>query len=164
MKNILTTMIVCIALIGCSDRYDGTNGTNGKDGATGAAGSNGINGTSCTVTSVPANDVAPNGGSLITCPDGTSSLVLNGSSGTNGTNGSNGTNGTVVSPIQFCSGTGSYASATFPEVGFCIGGNLYAVYSTNGGFLTEVLPGNWYSDGINSSCSFTVAANCVVTH
>jgi len=92
-------------------------------------------------------------------------LVLNGTNGlngSNGTDGTNGTSGTVVAPIQFCSGSGSYPS-TFPEVGFCIGGNIYAVYSANGGFLTEVLPGTWSSDGINSSCTFTVGPDCKVT-
>jgi hypothetical protein len=138
--------------------HDGTNGSNGTDGI------NGTNGTSCGVSDVPANAAAPNGGSLITCGN-TQSLVLNGTNGlngSNGTDGTNGTSGTVVAPIQFCSGSGSYPS-TFPEVGFCIGGNIYAVYSANGGFLTEVLPGTWSSDGINSSCTFTVGPDCKVT-
>jgi len=135
----------------------GSPGPVGSPGPTGNTGSQGAPGENCTVSAVTASDVAPNGGSLISCPDGSQSLVLN------GTDGQAGTPGTVITPIQFCSGTGSYPS-TFPEVGFCINNNLYAVYSANGGFLTEVLPGTWSSDGINNSCTFTVSANCVVTH
>ena len=132
-------------------------------GPQGPQGVPGQNGTNCTVETVSASSVAPNGGSLISCSDGTSSLVLNGTNGTNGSNGTNGTNGTVVSPIQFCPGiTPSYPSS-FPEVGFCIGGNLYAVYSANDGFLSEITPGTYSSNGINASCTFKVLANCVVS-
>ena len=112
-------------------------------GPIGPAGQNGTNGSSCTVTSI----TSPQAGSLITCTDGTSSLVLN---------------GTVVTPVQFCPNQTSYPS-TFSEVGFCINGSLWAVYSANGGFLTEVVPGNYSSDGINSSCTFVVGPNCSVT-
>lgn len=143
-----------VTLFGCG-KLQGPAGSMGPQGVAGT------NGQSCTVTTVPVNNVAPNGGSLIQCPDGSSSLVLN---GTNGTNGTNGVNGTVITPIQFCGGvTGNYPS-TFPEVGFCINNSLYAVYSANGGFLTEVLPGTWSSDGINASCTFTVQPNCVVSN
>lgn len=195
MKKILTMVIVGIVLTGCGKPVvgpagkDGTDGKDGAVGATGAAGTNGTNGTdgkdgsSCSVKVVPANSAAPNGGSLISCGDGSTSLVLNGTNGSNGadghdgatgatgatgaqgiagTNGTDGKDGTVVAPIQFCGKShGSYPS-TFPEVGFCIDDEIYAVYSANGGFLTEVLPGTWSSDGINSSCTFTVKPHCVV--
>jgi hypothetical protein len=91
---------------------------------------------------------------MITCGNGTGSLILNGS---------NGSPGTVVAPVQFCPGTTTYPS-TFSEIGFCINGNIYAVYSANDGFLTEVVPGYYSSDGINSSCNFTVGANCLITY
>ena len=195
MKRILIGMAVGIMLVGCgkppcgpagangTNGTDGKNGSNGTDGTNGSNGVNGADGSSCSVVAVPANSVAPAGGSLITCTNGTSSLVLNGTNGINGTNGtngsngsngsnghdgangaagSNGTNGTVITAVQFCGGiTGSYPS-TFPEIGFCIDHNIYAVYSANGGFLTEVLPGTWSSDGINASCTFTVGPNCQV--
>jgi hypothetical protein len=169
----VTVSAICLVasqLSGC-----GKSILQGAPGAVGAQGPAGAPGADCTVTTVGANNVAPNGGSLISCPDGSSSLVLNGTNGSNGNAGAtgatgatgaagtNGSNGTVVAPVQFCKGTGSYPS-TFPEVGFCINNNLYAVYSANDGFLTEVLPGTWSSDGINSSCTFTVSANCVVTN
>lgn len=102
--------------------------------------------TSCTVVNVQANSAAPNGGIAISCPNGTNALLLN---------------GTMINAVQFCPGTTTYPS-TFAEVGFCISGNLWAVYSQNGGFMTEVVPGVYSSDGINSSCTFTVLPNCVI--
>jgi len=165
--------IICIAvsilLSGCGKT--GPAGANGQSvtGPQGEVGTSGAPGSSCTVTTVQPSTgaggsvVAPNGASLIQCPDGSQSLVLNGANGTNGTAGASGTNGTVITPVQFCPGTGSYPS-TFPEVAFCINNNLYAVYSENDSFLTEILPGTWRSDGINSSCIFTVAADCKVTN
>lgn len=137
----------------------GTQGVAGPTGATGATGPQGAPGASCTVSAVAASNVAPNGGSLISCPDGSQSLVLN---GTNGTNGAAGTPGTIVTPVQFCAGTPSYPSS-FPEVGFCIDNTLYAVYSANDGFLTEVTPGEYRSNAVGPSCNFYVGPNCQVS-
>lgn len=81
---------------------------------------------------------------VITCPDGsTTTLPM----------------GTVITTVQFCPGTTSYPGE-FNEIGFCINNNLYAVYSANNGFLTYIPPGNYSSNAIGSSCSFTVATNC----
>lgn len=121
--------------------------TNGATGLMGEAGA------SCTVITVGTSDVAPNGGAEITCGS-TSALILNGT---------NGTNATSVTPVQFCPGVTTYANE-FNELGFCISGSLYAVYSENDGFLSEIPPGNYSSDGINASCTFTVEANCVITN
>ena len=107
---------------------------------------------SCTVASTST-------GAVITCPDGTSSLVLNGAPGANGQNGAN---GTVITPIQFCAGIVPSYPSTFPEVGFCINNNIYAVYSANDGFMSLVTPGTYSSDGINASCTFTVLPNCKI--
>jgi hypothetical protein len=112
----------------------------------------------CTVTQ-------DTGGATITCPDGTKANVLNGISGANGTNGTNGTNGingTMVTEVQFCPGT-TYYPTQLNEVGFCINGNIYAVWSY-GSFLTLITPGSYASVGLNSTCNFTVSANCVVTN
>jgi hypothetical protein len=110
----------------------------------------GTNGSGCTVSTIGVGPGTPNGGALITCAT-TSSLVLNGT---------NGTAGTIVAPVQFCPAATSYPG-TFSEVGFCIGGNLYAVYSANDGFLSAIPNGNYTSNGINSSCNFTVTG-CTV--
>lgn len=118
--------------------------TNGVDGAGGSQGLPGINGQPCTVTPTAA-------GALIACPDGTSQTI---------TNGADGQNVTPVAVVQFCdpSFVPSYPSV-FPEVGFVIGGTLYAVYSANGGFLAPLPPGTYSSNGIGASCTFTVNAD-----
>jgi hypothetical protein len=85
-----------------------------------------------------------------------------GSTGSTGPQGPAGAPGTIGTPVQFCPGTTSY-SGEFNEVGFCINGTIYAVYSANDGFLSEVPPGTYSSDGINASCTFTVGPNCEVT-
>lgn len=81
--------------------------------------------------------------------------------GPTGPQGPRGADGTPVSTIQFCPGTPSYPSR-FPEVGVCIDGNLYAVYSTNGGFLALLTPGRYSSNAVGSRCSFTVFSGCSV--
>lgn len=63
--------------------------------------------------------------------------------------------------VKFCAESTSYPS-TFPEVGFCIEGQLYAVYSANDGFLTLIPPGQYRSNAIGSACNFTVSDNCVI--
>jgi hypothetical protein len=133
----------------------------GPKGDVGAAGPAGVSGSGCSVATLAVGSpVASNGGSLITCSDGTSSVVLNGNPGSNG---SQGTPGTVITPVQFCNGfTQSYPN-TFAESGICINGNIWGVYSLNGGFLAELPPGTYSSDGVNASCTFTIKANCVIT-
>lgn len=130
----------------------------GVDYVIGQQGPAGTPGQNCDVTPVVASAQAPNGGGLLTCP-GSQLLILNGSNGSNGQNGSS----IIVTPVQFCPGTPSYPS-TFIENGFCIGGNLYAVYSNNGGFMALIPPGLYSSDGINASCNFTVGTNCEVSN
>lgn len=85
-----------------------------------------------------------------------------GAQGSMGSTGPQGPSGTIGTPVQFCPGTTTY-SGEFNEVGFCINGSIYAVYSANDGFLSEVPPGTYTSDGINASCTFTVGPNCEVT-
>ncbi len=90
-----------------------------------------------------ANEAAPEGGFLMSCTDGSSALILNGS---------------IIKPIQFCPGTPVYP-AVFPEIGFIVDSRLYAVYSIPGSFLTEILPGDYTSDAVGSRCNFRVTAN-----
>lgn len=170
MKNILI-LLTTVTLLGC-----------GVDGVKGPAGAKGTPGANCILTTVSPTQAAPNGGSLIKCPDGSESLVLNGATGKDGTNGKDGSNGvdgtngsngadgkdgndgtpgTVIAPIKFCPGEPSYPS-TFIEYGFCIQNNLYAVYSTNGGFMALIPPGRYTSNAVNSRCDFTVKVNCEI--
>jgi len=101
---------------------------------------------SCTVSPV-AN------GQQITCPNGTSGIILN------GTNGTNGINAVSVYMIQFCPNSVPSYPSTFPEYGIVVGSTIYAVYSANDGFLTILTPGWYYSNAIGSSCNFLVNAN-----
>lgn len=157
---ILAVMILGLSACG-KNGQNGAQGLTGSQGAQGIAGVNGVNGSSCSVSAVTDTGIAPNGGSLITCTDGTSSLVLNGTNGHDGTNGVNGSSGTVITPVQFCSGVPSYPSV-FAESGVCIAGVMYGVYSANGGFLAMLPNGTYSSNGINSSCTFTITG-CTVT-
>ena len=84
--------------------------------------------------------------------------------GPSGSTGPQGIPGTVVTSIQFCPNITPNYPNTFPEVGFCINNQLYAVYSANDGFLVEVTPGEYKSDGINASCIFIVGENCSISY
>lgn len=98
----------------------------------------------------------PQGAQGIPGPQGPS-----GNTGATGISGAAGTNGTVITIIQFCPGVETYPSV-FPEVGLCINNKIYAVYSKNDGFLTEVVPGAYNSNAVGSNCNFTVLPNCVI--
>ncbi len=86
----------------------------------------------------------------------------NGAPGSDGANGPKGADGTVITIVQLCPGYTTYSS-TFVEVAECINNKLYGVYSQNGGFLTELPPGEYASNGIGSACNLTVGVNCAVT-
>ena len=152
----LSTISLLIVLCSCK-------GSTGNQGATGNVGTPGVNAQPCAV--VPLAN-----GADILCPDGSSQTITNGQigpagpqgpAGQNGTNGINGSNGSSVTWVQFCPGSPAYPYV-FPEGGLCVDGNLYAVYSANDGFLTLITPGAYTSDGIGSSCNFTVLTNCQI--
>jgi hypothetical protein len=86
-----------------------------------------------------------------------------GDKGDQGDTGAPGINGTSVTVVKLCPGTTTYPSK-FVEVAFCINNKLYGTYSANGGFSTELPPGTYGSNGINASCNFVIAANCVVNN
>lgn len=83
-----------------------------------------------------------------------------GEQGETGAQGQSGTPGTVITPIQLCppNFVPTYPNV-FPEIAFKIGNKLYGVYSANGGFMVELTPGTYSSNGINASCTFTVDAD-----
>lgn len=137
-----TTTIIC----------NGQVGNTGAAGQTGAVGSPGPQG-----NTGDAGATGPTGSTGATGQTGNT-----GSTGPTGPQGSPGTPGTTITWVQFCSDVPSYPS-TFPEGGFCIAGNLYAVYSQYDGFLVLVTPGTYHSKGIDSSCNFVVGLNCTVT-
>lgn len=105
-------------------------------------------GSSVYVSQAPSCTVAANGqGSVITCPDGSTTQVMNGV---------NGADGSSVTPVKFCAASSEY--------GFCIANKLYAVYYTgNAVYLAELASGQTYQTTTNGpNCSFTVGSNCEV--
>jgi hypothetical protein len=65
-----------------------------------------------------------------------------------------------VASVKFCPNDAPVYPSKFPEVGFCLANKLYAVYSANGGFMTEIPPGTYRSNAVGSSCTFVVLTNC----
>lgn len=165
MLIITLLVIIMMLLSGCTD---------------GMQGPMGVQGPQVPVLMQPATPTeCPTGGTKVTL-GGTTYLACNGlpgvvgDTGATGPAGSPGVQGPVgvqgppgtdimpISIVQFCQGiTPSYPNA-FPEIGFCIGNKLYAVYSANGGFMVYTPPGAYYSNGINASCTFTVGDNCEI--
>lgn len=87
-----------------------------------------------------------------------------GPKGDTGAQGPAGADGTLITIVQFCPNSVPVYPSVFPEIGECINGKLYAVYSANGGFLALIPPGGYSSAGIGSNCNFIVLPNCVISH
>ncbi len=94
--------------------------------------------------------------------DGVSITGAKGEVGSTGPQGAPGSDASSVTVVELCPGVTTYPS-TFVEIAFCAQGKLYGTYSAHGGFSTELPPGTYSSHGINSDCTFTVGANCMVT-
>lgn len=113
---------------------------------------------------------APSGPSVTLICDGatgpTGATGAQGATGSTGATGSQGTQGipgvdtTPITVVQFCPNVTPQYPSTFPEVGICLQNRIYAVYSANDGFLTEVPPGVYSSNAIGSACTFTILPNC----
>jgi len=85
---------------------------------------------------------------------------VDGHDGATGPQGPQGADGQIATVVKLCPGAPSYGH--FIEVALCINNKLFGVYSANGGFMTELPPGNYSSSGIGSACNLTVLPNCVV--
>jgi hypothetical protein len=147
MVFIFWLVVICaiFAVSGCGDAQIASGGVNGKDGT---------NGQSITGPQGPAGNTGATG-----------SAGATGAPGAEGPQGTAGTPGTAITVVQLCpaSFVPSYPN-TFPEQALCIDNVLYGVYSAQGGFLAELPPGTYSSDGINASCTLTVEANCEVSN
>ena len=108
----------------------------------------------------PKGDTGAQGPVGVAGPQGEQGIQ--GVAGINGTNGMNGQDASPTTLVQLCGTCVAAYPSTFPEVGLCINHKLYGVYSANGGFLVEITPGSYNSNGINCSCSFVVATDCAV--
>lgn len=87
-------------------------------------------------------------------PSGETGAV--GPKGPSGSTGAQGPAGTGVAAVKFCSQTAYYPSV-FPEYGLCLNQQLFAVYSTNGGYLAYIPNGSYYSNAVGSQCNFHVS-------
>lgn len=128
-------------------------------------------------TSSTCTVVSASNGVIITCPDSTSSIILNGSPGTNGTDGKNGIDGLPGkdSPLPTPAPTSLPSSYTFIDVVDPCGkqasfdeilfkteaGPYVAYFAGNGGFLTLLHDGNYITtDGTH--CYFSIVNNEVI--
>ncbi len=84
-----------------------------------------------------------------------------GNEGPVGQPGAPGVDANPITVVKLCPGTTVYPSV-FVEIAFCVDHKLYATYSANGGFSTEIPPGTYNSNAVGSSCTFTVLPNCVI--
>lgn len=146
-------------------------GPRGYSGLQGPPGNPGLPGSSCSV------EQAENG-SVITCDNGSTAVILNGTNGVNGQDGTDGQNGidgqdgtdgqdgsnatptaySVVEVIKPCPGSG------FREVLLRTYNNQILAHYSQGSkqFLTFLTPGNYQlTDG--SGCNFTVHQDMSVT-
>jgi hypothetical protein len=138
-----------------------------KNGAIGPKGDTGAPGSSCSVSQAI-------NGALITCSDGTSTLIVNGTNGVDGLPGIDGSAGpqgpagapavpsaySVVATVDVC-GDGAGSDEIFLRLA---NGQLIAHYAGNGNlqFLTLITPGSWVTTD-QQSCHFTVDANLNIT-
>lgn len=166
-KIILSTLLVTFSLVIF-------NSCGGKVGPKGDTGVPGADGKSCTQTLVDPTAIAGSpaqyGGSLITCGDKNTfihngSPGLQGDKGDTGAPGATGQAGTSITSVQFCPNFHLSYPSTFPEIGFCFNGDLYAVYwdkANLNAWLTEIPPGYYASTSTSAPCNFTVLTGCSV--
>lgn len=81
---------------------------------------------------------------------------IQGIQGEQGPAGPKGLDGITIASVKLCPGDTATYPTTFPEYGICINDHLYAVYSANDGFLTELPDGLYQSNAVGSACTFTV--------
>jgi len=146
----------------------GSAGPSGRDGSTGergATGDQGIQGQGCTVT-------GSSSGATVTCPDGTTTVINNGSNGTNGSNGSNGQDGqdgadaplAITEIVDVCGDAPNIQDEVLLRLG---NGKLIVLFADNSNGknprLSVLSAGNYItSDG--SNCFFTVTSTNQITN
>lgn len=100
-------------------------------------------------------------GSIITCPDGSSTIISNGKDGEKGEVGQNGSSTEIVS-IKLCPYTDNYPNV-FPEYAVCIDNELFGVYwDSKNAWLAKIIPGYYASTSTSAPCTFEVKENCEV--
>lgn len=137
--------------LGCALAGNGCD--DGRTGEQGLTGQPGANGASCSVQTVEAGGVAPNGGARISCTDGSDALLLNGTDGANAPS---------VLGIQQVVRPCPNLIGSFPEVFLVLTDRtILAYFTSNGSALTARLaaltPGSYQtSDGRNCTVNITL--------
>lgn len=146
---VISLVLVAILLAGCQGPRGytivGPQGTPGIQGQSGQPGQDAL----------PCTAFKASGVTTIACPGSPPVSVLDGL---------NGAPGTVITPIQFCPGVTPIYPLSFPEYGLVINGQIYGVYSQNGGFLALLPPGTYNSNAVGSSCDFTINADNTISN
>lgn len=138
-----------------------------KKTATICNGTNGLPGTSVTVD-IASNTECATGGIVVTlgsnksyvCNGADGSMGPQGATGATGPQGPQGVSGSIgnLTPVQLCPGD---TNTSYPEYGFIVGTNLYAVYFDKNqpiAFLSKLNTGNYVTTN-GSNCYFTYANN-----
>lgn len=156
MKKLLLLLVflsACGQQRGVVYGEQGVQGLPGLPGPTGPVGTNGLGGLD--------GEKGEKGDIGVTGPQGPQGAV--GQDGQTGPQGNPGTDASDTTVVQLCPNLGvpSYPN-NFLEVGFCITGKLYGVYSANGqAALTELPPGT-YNSTAPQSCTIQILTNCEV--
>lgn len=145
LRVLLSALVFFVVSTACGKRVEYVMGQKGETGDRGDTGAG------CSADEVSPSAEFPTGGVLINCSGEMTFLR----------DGVNGSDATPVTTVKLCPGTTTYPSK-FVEIAFCISGSLFGTYSANGGFSTELPPGAYSSNAINSSCNFTVGPNCTI--
>lgn len=132
----------------------GIQGIQGETGTVGETGSQGIQG------EIGATGAAGEKGDT----GATGAQGIQGVQGSKGDSGKDGKDAVSIITIQFCPGFIQSYPSVFAESGVCIDNKMFGVYSANGGFLAELPPGAYSSNGINASCTFKIEENCKVSY
>lgn len=148
--------LLCVFAVGCC-----VQGPKGNTGASGQVGTQGPAGNPVE----PCTESAVTNGVIISCPNGDSAIILNGTPGQVGPQGIQGQPGaagetsfsTNVSFIQFCPNEGPTTYGHFPEQGLVVGDQILGVYYDGvNAWLAEIVPGTYNSTATGLGCTFQV--------
>lgn len=146
-SKLVPVVVLTLNLFSCMYQVDYN-----RPGIVGPKGDSGSDGKSCTVTQV-AN------GALISCPDGTSTAILNGTPGADGQP-APATAYTVTELVDPCGPQGAYDEVLLKLAN----GQILAHFASGAKqFLTIVPPGN-YTSTDSTNCFFTITPTGEVTN
>lgn len=110
---------------------------------------------SCSVSRISESEVR------LTCPDGTTEIIKNGTDGTNGLDGINGTNGQDGQSIEVIDPCGAESRIGFDEVLIRLPDRTVIAYFRFDSYehLTRLAAGRSYMTTDDTQCSFTIESD-----